>query len=211
MTVIGCAVSLSQFWLRLTGRRNKAAGVFVELIEMTFSSTKKKDDDDAGSAQNHYRTSRVDGTRIGGVLAGPSDHGLSPAKGTQAARIQGRRRLAFQTRSDRAMDDRRTETKLICLPRDPTAPSRDLCRRIGNSADMRRRVRPERDNAIAGGAPKTTGREGSLGRDAQMDGRRKIFGWTYQWRRFWRRWQTVILLVMLAVLLGIWLALLQSR
>ncbi len=43
-----------------------------------------------------------------------------------------------------------------------------------------------------------------------MDGRRKIFGWTYQWRRFWRRWQTVILLVMLAVLLGIWLALLQA-
>ncbi len=43
-----------------------------------------------------------------------------------------------------------------------------------------------------------------------MDGRRKIFGLTYQWRRFWRRWQTVILLVMLAVLLGIWLALLQA-
>jgi hypothetical protein len=62
------------------------------------------------------------------------------------------------------------------------------------------------------GAPKTIGREGSsLGRDPQMDGRRKIFGWTYQWRRFWRRWRTVILLVMLAVLLGIWLALLQSR
>src|SRR5713101_4620324 len=108
------------FGLRLKGRRNKMVGFFVELVEMTFSSTKKKDDD-AGSAQIHYRTSRAYGARIGGVLAGPSDHGLSPAKGAQAARIQGRRRLAFQPRSDRAMDDRRTETKLICLPRDRTA------------------------------------------------------------------------------------------
>ena len=63
------------------------AGFFVESVEMTLSSTKKKDDDDAGSAQIHYRTSRVDGPRIGGVLAGPSDHGLSPAQGTKAARI----------------------------------------------------------------------------------------------------------------------------
>jgi hypothetical protein len=101
-----------QFGLRLKGRRNKMAGFFVELVEMTFSSTKKKDDD-AGSAQIHYRTSRVDGTRTGGVLAGPSDHGLSAAQATEAARISGRRRLAFQPRSDRAMDDPRTETKLI--------------------------------------------------------------------------------------------------
>jgi hypothetical protein len=41
VTVIGCGVSLSQFWLRLKGRRNKTAGFFVELVEMTFSSTKE--------------------------------------------------------------------------------------------------------------------------------------------------------------------------
>jgi hypothetical protein len=42
-------------------------------------------------------------------------HGLSTAQGTEAARISGRRRLAFQPRSDRAVDDPRTETKLICV------------------------------------------------------------------------------------------------
>jgi excisionase family DNA binding protein len=36
-------VSLSQFWLRLKGHRNKTAGFFVELVEITLSSTKKKD------------------------------------------------------------------------------------------------------------------------------------------------------------------------
>src|SRR6266851_3092295 len=88
-------VSLSQFWLRLKGHRNKTAGFFVELVEITLSSTKQKDDDDASSAQIHYRTSRDDRTRIGGVLARPSDHGLSDAQRTEAARISGRRRLAF--------------------------------------------------------------------------------------------------------------------
>jgi excisionase family DNA binding protein len=39
--MIGCGVSLSQFGLRLKGPRNKMAGFFVELVEMTFSSTKK--------------------------------------------------------------------------------------------------------------------------------------------------------------------------
>ena len=51
-------IFLSQFWLRLKGRRNKTAGFFVELIEMKLS-----------------------------ILAGPSGHGLSPAQATKAARI----------------------------------------------------------------------------------------------------------------------------
>jgi hypothetical protein len=34
-----------QFGLCLQGRRNKWLAFFVELAEMTFSSTKKKDDD----------------------------------------------------------------------------------------------------------------------------------------------------------------------
>jgi len=42
VTVIGCGVSLSQFGLRLKGPRNKMAGFFVELVEMTFSSTKRR-------------------------------------------------------------------------------------------------------------------------------------------------------------------------
>src|SRR5713101_4456409 len=132
------------FGLRLKGRRNKMVGFFVELVEMTFSSTKKKDDD-AGSAQIHYRTSRVDGTRTGGVLAGPSDHGLSAAQGTEAARIPGRRRLAFQPRSDRAMDDPRTETKLICVPRDRTATiecERDIKADSGSAEDYREGRQP---------------------------------------------------------------------
>jgi len=66
-------------------------------------------------------------------------------------------------------------------------------------------------NALAGGARRLQGEKAALAEVPQVYGRRKIFGWTYQWRRFWRRWQTVILLVMLAVLLGIWLALLQRR
>ncbi len=51
-------VSLSQFWLRLKGHRNKTAGFFVELVEITLNSTKKKDDDDASSAKIHYRRGR---------------------------------------------------------------------------------------------------------------------------------------------------------
>src|SRR5216683_8356589 len=35
-------VSLSQFWLRLKGHRNKTAGFFVELVEITLSSTKRR-------------------------------------------------------------------------------------------------------------------------------------------------------------------------
>jgi excisionase family DNA binding protein len=42
--------------LRPKGGREERAGFFVELVEMTFSSTKKKDDD-AGSDQLQYRTS----------------------------------------------------------------------------------------------------------------------------------------------------------
>src|SRR6266849_403368 len=87
---------------------------------MTFSSAKNKDDD-TGSAQIQYETSRAHGARVSGVLAGPSEHGLSAAQGTEAALIPGRLSLAFQPRRDRAMDDPRTETKLICVPRDRTA------------------------------------------------------------------------------------------
>jgi hypothetical protein len=99
-------VSLSQFWLRLLGAIGiKRLASSSNLVEITLTSTKKKDDDDASSAQIHYRTSRVDRTRIGGILAGPSDHGLSAAQGAEAAGISGRRRLAFRARGDRAMDD----------------------------------------------------------------------------------------------------------
>ena len=78
--------------------------------------------------------------------------------------------------------------------------------------NVRRRVGPSKDsNALAGERRRLQGEKAALAEVPQVYGRRKIFGWTYQWRRFWRRWQTVILLVMLAALLGIWLALLQSR
>ncbi len=43
MTVIGFDLSPSQFWLCLKGSRNKIAGFFVELVEMTFSRTNKND------------------------------------------------------------------------------------------------------------------------------------------------------------------------
>ena len=33
---------LSEFWLRFKGRRNKTVGLFVELVEMTSSSTKRR-------------------------------------------------------------------------------------------------------------------------------------------------------------------------
>ncbi len=62
------------------------AGFFVELVEMTFSSTKKM-----------------------------------PAQTKSDTEPRVLTRLAFQPRSDRAMDDPRTETKLICVPRDRTA------------------------------------------------------------------------------------------
>jgi hypothetical protein len=74
-------------------------GFFVELVEMTFSST-KKDDDDAISAQIKYPTSRAYGARVGGILAHPSGHGLSLAPGAEIARVPDRLRLAFQPRRD---------------------------------------------------------------------------------------------------------------
>src|SRR5712691_3272873 len=88
---------------------------------MTFSSAKNKDDDDTGSAQIQYGTSRAYGARIGGYLRVPQTTVLSPDQGTEAARIADRLRLAFQSRRDRTVDDPRTETKLICVPCDRTA------------------------------------------------------------------------------------------
>ena len=43
MTVIRIGVSFSQLGLRLKGRRNKTAGFFVELGEMTLKRTEKND------------------------------------------------------------------------------------------------------------------------------------------------------------------------
>src|SRR5260370_31526458 len=95
---------------------------------------------------------------------------------------------------------------------EPSA-ARDHCRGMGNPTNVRRRVwdRARYQRASGGERRRLQGEKAALAEVPQVYGRRKIFGWTYQWRRFWRRWQTVILLVMLAVLLGIWLALLQRR
>src|SRR5260370_30000615 len=57
-------------------------------------------------------------------LAGPSDHGLSAAQGTEAALISDRLSLAFQPRRDRTVEGPRTETKLICVPCDRTATAK---------------------------------------------------------------------------------------
>src|SRR6266852_1990842 len=88
---------------------------------MTFSSTNEKDDDDASSAQILSRTPRAYSARTAGVPAGTSADVISAAQRAEAARISGRRGPAFQPRRARAVDDRRTETKLISAPRPPTA------------------------------------------------------------------------------------------
>jgi excisionase family DNA binding protein len=72
----------------------ESAGFFVQPTGMTFSRAKNKDDDTA-SAQIQYGTSRAHGARVGGVLAGPSEHGLSAAQGTEAALIPGARGQLF--------------------------------------------------------------------------------------------------------------------
>ena len=74
--------SISEHWLRLKGPRNKTAGFFFELVEMTLSRTKKKDDD-AGSAQiqigPRVLTVRSVSQRTGGCFSGlPNKQTLSP-------------------------------------------------------------------------------------------------------------------------------------
>jgi hypothetical protein len=80
---------------------------------MTFSSAKNKDDDDTGSAQIQYGTSRAYGARIGGYLRVHQTTVYRLIREQKLPAFWGMLSLAFQARRDRMVDAPRTRNEAI--------------------------------------------------------------------------------------------------